>query len=212
MARISDKARYCHHCATLIAPQGTAGEETADQCPACGEVSQLVSRSLGGDRISVLECGRCAGMWLGNEVFKHLEEGAQRLAPPEGVGPPNGAQAPGAKGGGAVQAARYRPCPTCKVLMHRRNYGRKSGVIVDTCQAHGVWFDQGELDAILNWIRRGGLARAREWARKLEVEERRTLELGQRSRSTTSWLDSDVAAGGRPIADLVEGVLRYLAR
>ena len=44
--------------------------------------------------------------------------------------------------------------------MHRRNYGRKSGVIVDTCRNHGVWFDQGELARILRWLKSGGASRA----------------------------------------------------
>ena len=40
--------------------------------------------------------------------------------------------------------------------MHRRNFGRKSGVIVDQCRAHGFWFDARELEAVLSWIRDGG--------------------------------------------------------
>ena len=40
--------------------------------------------------------------------------------------------------------------------MNRRNWGQKSGVIVDVCQNHGVWFDLDELDKLLRWIRTGG--------------------------------------------------------
>ena len=40
--------------------------------------------------------------------------------------------------------------------MHRRNYGRRSGVLVDTCRSHGIWFDPEELEAVLRWIRSGG--------------------------------------------------------
>jgi Zn-finger nucleic acid-binding protein len=44
--------------------------------------------------------------------------------------------------------------------MNRRNHGRKSGVIVDACREHGVWFDAEELERILHWIREGGERRA----------------------------------------------------
>jgi hypothetical protein len=40
--------------------------------------------------------------------------------------------------------------------MTRRNWGQKSGVIVDVCQQHGVWFDLHELERLLRWMRTGG--------------------------------------------------------
>ncbi|MEE2776686.1 MAG: hypothetical protein VYE73_07975 [Acidobacteriota bacterium] len=40
--------------------------------------------------------------------------------------------------------------------MHRMNYGRKSGVIIDVCRPHGMCFDAAELDTILRWIQTGG--------------------------------------------------------
>ena len=53
---------------------------------------------------------------------------------------------------------KYRKCPTCHEMMARRNYGRRSGVIVDICRAHGIWFDPDELPQILRWIKQGGLS------------------------------------------------------
>jgi Zn-finger nucleic acid-binding protein len=41
--------------------------------------------------------------------------------------------------------------------MTRMNFGRRSGIIIDACRAHGVWFDRGELDAILEFVRLGGI-------------------------------------------------------
>ena len=37
--------------------------------------------------------------------------------------------------------------------MRRINFGRRSGVIVDVCNAHGTWFDPGELAAVLRFVR-----------------------------------------------------------
>jgi Zn-finger nucleic acid-binding protein len=41
--------------------------------------------------------------------------------------------------------------------MARMNFGRRSGVVVDVCGPHGTWFDGGELDAVLQFVRDGGL-------------------------------------------------------
>ena len=46
--------------------------------------------------------------------------------------------------------------------MHRRNFGGTSGIIVDVCALHGIWFEAGELEAVLAFVRQGGLEAARE--------------------------------------------------
>lgn len=60
------------------------------------------------------------------------------------------------------QAVKYLNCPVCQKVMNRQQFGRMSGVIVDTCKQHGVWFDGGELHAVVQFVTRGGLERARE--------------------------------------------------
>ena len=40
--------------------------------------------------------------------------------------------------------------------MSRRQYGRGSGVIIDYCRNHGIWFDPEELQQTLKWIAEGG--------------------------------------------------------
>jgi hypothetical protein len=44
--------------------------------------------------------------------------------------------------------------------MHRKNFGKRSGVIVDWCGAHGTWFDKDELAQIAAFIAAGGLREA----------------------------------------------------
>jgi Zn-finger nucleic acid-binding protein len=41
--------------------------------------------------------------------------------------------------------------------MHRRNFARISGVIVDECRGCGTFFDAGELEDVLAFVRSGGL-------------------------------------------------------
>ncbi|HEX4341027.1 MAG TPA: zf-TFIIB domain-containing protein [Polyangiaceae bacterium] len=39
---------------------------------------------------------------------------------------------------------RYLKCPACGEAMQRKNFRESSGIIVDVCPYHGVWFDRGE--------------------------------------------------------------------
>ncbi len=41
--------------------------------------------------------------------------------------------------------------------MTRTNFGGQSGIVVDVCREHGTWFDRGELDSALEFVRAGGL-------------------------------------------------------
>jgi len=149
-------------------------DQTPLSCPACGKTCQLHSRNLG--TIAALECGRCAGLWLGNAAFdllmeKAAEAGSQKL--PLFVGQPIRPSSPGFDSA-TQQKSRYRPCPECEQLMWPRHYGRRSGVIIDVCRDHGIWFDADELPRILEWIRLGGLARAKdELTQNAEMARRR---------------------------------------
>jgi Zn-finger nucleic acid-binding protein/ribosomal protein L40E len=176
-ARISDRAKFCHHCATEIMPQGRAGERTTKKCPACGDKATLASRSLKGLPAAILECDRCAGFWLEHRLVKAAVNRARDRALPLdllpttvvsrefGVAPRMAPQ----------QGSFYRPCPECGRQMLRKNYGQRSGVIVDVCAAHGIWFDADELNTVLTWVRNGGLEEAK---RRAEERERGTRPTG----------------------------------
>jgi Zn-finger nucleic acid-binding protein len=56
----------------------------------------------------------------------------------------------------------YLKCPECGLHMHRRNFARASGVIIDECKKDGVWLDADELGKIAAFVATGGLAFARE--------------------------------------------------
>ncbi len=77
----------------------------------------------------------------------------------------------------------YIPCPDCEKLMNPGNFARRSGIIIDTCKAHGVWFDAGELPQIVEFIRSGGLEKAR-------LREREDFEADKRK----ARLDATFAA------------------
>ncbi len=156
LARISDRARFCHHCGIGIAVAGNAGAVTDLPCPACGEAEPLSSRVLDEPGFNALECNHCAGLWLDGDTFLALESrmaetGASDIS---GAWRELGKDLPRRHGG---EHNFYRKCPECRVVMHRRNYGPGSGIVIDQCHQHGFWFDERELAVILRWIRTGGL-------------------------------------------------------
>ena len=206
MARISDQARYCHSCGLTISPQASAGTPSEYACPACPDGQRLVSRRLDERDLSVLECGRCAGLWVGTDVFERLASNAEEVKTAvEALG--TGPAAPNTIRVQRLSSEQrlYRSCAICGSLMHRRNYGRKSGVIVDTCRSHGIWFDQGELARILRWLKSGG-------ARRANVEA--TLEQTQIDRHTDLYgpkpEPTELANEQRSLSDMIAPVIDCL--
>ena len=150
LARVSDRARFCHHCATPLAVETVAGEESPLRCPAC-EDRQLVSRRLESISMTALECQVCAGLWIGLESFHDLLTQEARGNSGATVSHRKPTRQP-------PTAKRYRPCPICRDLMTPRHFGQgKSGILLDVCGLHGVWFDCDELSHLIAWMRSGGL-------------------------------------------------------
>jgi Zn-finger nucleic acid-binding protein len=147
-----------------------AGDESKLICPSCGPGHFLRSRSWAD--VSLMECNRCAGVWLESGSFKHLtDEAAAGGLNTEGHNWPKTARPAEVENSTTHKTVRYRPCAVCGQLMVRQQYGRQSGVIIDLCRFHGIWFDADELPRILDWIRSGGLARANSYEAQKEAEE-----------------------------------------
>lgn len=151
LVRVSDRAKFCHYCAARLDAQLVAGDTTPLKCPACPDRHSLASRQIGRDKTAVFECTHCGGLWLSLETLERLIEEAVSEAVFDTLPPQRRSPAPERQ-----QGSMYRPCADCGELMVRRNYGRRSGTIVDVCRHHGVWFDNDELAQILTWIRNGG--------------------------------------------------------
>ena len=73
----------------------------------------------------------------------------------------------------AASTPRYRRCPSCSTLMHRKLHGKRSGVIIDSCRDHGLWLDAGELRQLMEWCQAGG---------RLWDEKRRAMERSEQER------------------------------
>ena len=56
--------------------------------------------------------------------------------------------------------------------MNRRGFAERSGVIVDICARHGVWFDKDELAHVIEFVEGGGLSRVADQDRTSATMER----------------------------------------
>lgn len=148
-------SQFCPHCgakATAVAQD--TGKPLP--CPNCNQPMKPVR--IGATPMQ--QCAECGGSWVTTETFTALctdKEARSAVsssftfntgAPP--VAPPR------------LGDVRYRRCASCQHLMNRVNFGRVSGVVIDLCKGHGVWFDPGELQRILTFVANGGLERMRE--------------------------------------------------
>lgn len=156
-------SKFCPSCGDAAATWH--GRNSKRLCPAC-ETSMLK-----GDLhdIPLHECTKCLGLWLDAATFERICRDAEQQATVLGVRRTMGAA-------NAIGTVRYLRCPQCRDLMHRVNFARCSGVIVDVCRSHGTWFDVNELHRIVEFIREGGMTRSREKEKAELAEERRRMQ------------------------------------
>jgi Zn-finger nucleic acid-binding protein len=125
-------------------------------------------KSLGGH--TLLECPDCLGLWLDVGTFEKICADREQHAAVLGAASVSNPRPI------TNEKVSYIPCPECKQLMNRANFARCSGVIIDVCKQHGIWFDRDELSRIIEFIKEGGLDAARSKEKMQLEEERRQLE------------------------------------
>lgn len=154
-------SKFCGHCGAA-AEQVEAAEIAGGDCPRC----KLALEKLQIDEIAFRGCSKCDGLWIGVETFEDICADGERRSAVLGFlkSRPQHTH--------TQVKISYVPCPSCKQLMNRNNFGRASGVIVDTCKGHGVWCDAAELPAIIEFIEKGGMELARE-RQKMEIRDER---------------------------------------
>jgi len=156
-ARNTDDSRFCAVCGVGFQPEPIPAEGEELPCPDCGVLMPV--RRLGS--VGVNECPRCNGLWVPGEHFDALV--ARAVEQQKEGGFPGHRSDPRAKGSNPFQQqVRYRKCPVCEAFMHRRNFRRSSGVIIDRCREHGTWLDADELEQIAGYILSGGRPAAAE--------------------------------------------------
>lgn len=185
----------CAGCGATLGLEGDMGP-SEDRCPGCdGDVLHVIV--VGDHRIR--ECPACAGVMVDHDTLERITHAREVEA---------GARMLGAKKAElSIEPVRYRACPTCDQVMARQNFGRRSGVIVDVCTDHGVWFDPDELTSVLAFVASGGLQETRQRQRqeaKLELTRRRVDAMTEQTRMSRSvYENGGVHSGGALIGALV---------
>jgi Zn-finger nucleic acid-binding protein len=117
------------------------------------------------------ECEKCLGLWLDVKSFEKLSADREQQSAVLG-------QASLIERTPVQESSKisYVPCPECSQLMNRINFARCSGVVIDICKGHGIWFDRDELSRIIEFIQSGGLESSRMREKLALEEERRRLQ------------------------------------
>ncbi len=162
--------QFCPHCGAKGSRDLSDEDSPPLSCPACSTMMRVVRV---GETV-LRECPSCASNWVDADTFTAMcANREQRGAVASIIGTSANEAAPAL--GGAV---RYLPCPRCKKLMNRTNFGQRSGVIIDVCKGHGAWFEPRELRNVLAFIDSGRFERARADEAKRRADEQRALSHG----------------------------------
>jgi Zn-finger nucleic acid-binding protein len=190
---------FCGHCGTKAVVAETEDKQ-AGNCPRC---RRSLERIAIGDS-SLAECSRCGGMWADVDTFEQICADRERQSAVLTFGSRQEASA------APLTRISYVPCPDCGELMNRSNFAKASGVIIDICKKHGVWFDSEELPRIVDFIRGGGMQRARQ--RELDALEQERIRLREERRQTggTGSSSFDEAVFTSNGDGLVKGFIRAL--
>ena len=225
-ARIGETARHCSGCGVELLAQALPPIPAGRDCPRCGprpgadsgragdgaaRERTLRIRSL--ERLSLVECGACGGLWLDPEAFADVCRDAEARQDARLFESTDQAMDAGLDQNLTVA---YIPCLDCGELMQRRQYrhrGRSTGVVVDVCRKHGIWLDANELERVVAAIRASGAVARTGGAESggdpfaealAQVDPRMLLEL-DRARN-----DSKMRHGS-PGAAILEAVLEVFA-
>ncbi len=148
---IFEGSKFCPLCGSKAVASNVIDEKNLGDCPRCKVKMQLIEV----DEIKLSECERCEGIWSDVDTFEAIcasreNQSAILKKLDEILHHPK------------FERVQYVPCPNCKQLMNRSNFARVSGIVIDTCKEHGVWFDAEELPRIIGFIRKGGMEYSRQ--------------------------------------------------
>lgn len=149
--------QFCPHCGTKIpAPEAVEDGKTLPlplHCPGCSGDMKPVQLA----QTPMHSCDQCGSTWLAPNDFAALcADREARGAVMTALGASGVAPTPPTPG-----KVRYVHCPVCDKVMNRVNFGKMSGIVVDVCKNHGVWFERDELRGVLQFVANGGLDRMR---------------------------------------------------
>jgi Zn-finger nucleic acid-binding protein len=114
----------------------------------------MASRNVGG--LWLDECPQCLGLWAPGDVMDRLVD---KVEEKRRASTPTASSGPRERQSAWQEEVVYRHCPECQGAMQRKNFGVRSGVVVDWCGSHGTWLDAHEMEDIAAFVMQGGLDR-----------------------------------------------------
>lgn len=170
----------CGHCASVLQLEPEL-VSTALCCPRCARGLFL----LDSGEVDVHECKSCGGLFVDHEsltlvITAHRPSHGSVPSVRVPVLPPPETQ------------VRYLPCPVCTGVMNRAVFGRKSGVVIDTCRVHGTFFDARELTGCIAFVEEGGIERAEKQALERKRDEIRRARIERRASSMYDAVNAPV--------------------
>ncbi len=210
-ARSHESSRFCTACGVSFNPESIEIDGEELPCPACSALMPVAS--VGG--IGVNDCPGCHGLWAPKDRFNELVNRAIDACRSNG-GKLKAHAKPRVQGANpGEQRVQYRKCPVCEAFMHRSNFRKTSGVIIDSCRDHGTWLDADELERIAGYLMTGGRPQADQYlenmAKKDEAQSRAVraapAQYFSSTASSSGWGSDSVDDVGGTI-DLVAGVLK----
>jgi Zn-finger nucleic acid-binding protein len=188
-------SRFCGFCGAIAAPVDVQLEVIYSNCPRCRDRLEVLD--VAGTKFR--SCPGCDGLWMDIATFENVCAERERQSAVLGyLGARSGRRL-------APTKVKYVPCPDCGQLMNRNNFAKSSGVIVDICKQHGIWFDSDELSSIVDFINKGGMeiARQRERAElddkmaQIRDADRERARLDQSFGGRSTWTNEEADAGVR---------------
>jgi Zn-finger nucleic acid-binding protein len=158
-------AKFCSHCGAKV-DRVEMAEPDREPCPRCGVGMKAID--VGGTKLR--ECPKCEGIWVTTDTLKEICEDREKQSAVLGLAGPLPQE-----GSVDIESVHYIPCPICHELMNRVNFANCSHVVVNVCRQHGTWFDKDELRRIIEFIRAGGMDKAR--TREIQELEQKKREL-----------------------------------
>ncbi len=152
LSRVFAGHKHCPECGAELAI-AAAGATHADMpCPRC---STLLRGRMINDLL-IDECPGCRGLFIDHVAIKRVVMDHEHVRADALLGalPKQEVRELGSS------EKMYLKCPTCHVVMNRKQFATGAGVIIDVCRSHGTFFDVGELPRCIEFVMSGGLARA----------------------------------------------------
>lgn len=178
--------KFCGHCGAKAVQAEDADGDDLGNCPRCRR--KLDALQIG--EVMLSDCKKCSGMWADVDTFQNICVDREKQSSVLGF---IGERELNAE---ELSKISYVPCPKCKQLMNRSNFARASGVIIDVCKQHGVWFDAEELPKIIEFIQKGGMDIARQRER-MEIDNERSRmrdEMRQQARFDAKFGTKNISA------------------